>query len=366
MTYWLDLFTGETWDEFLKSGGKTSGYRESRWGTVQKMKVGDRLLCYLTGISRFVGVLEVISEPFKGTDKIWTSDTFPARVGVKILVSVTPETAVPVQSLKDKLSVFKNLKNPNAWSGAFRGSPARWKDEDGKSIYEALMSAKANPVERPIDPRKFSRKPKVVSTKMGAVVIPVVEDEVETKTTSVTTTSSSHEQMQYNLVKLGGDLGLDVWIARNDKNRTVNGVRLGDLPRVIYELPVQFDEATVRTIELIDVLWINRKAIVAAFEIESTTSIYSGLLRMADLISMQPNLSIPLYIVAPDERRDKVVAEVNRPTFSRLDPPLSEICRYISFSSMAEKLKQAAPFISYLKPDFLDELSESFDLEDVA
>ena len=35
---------------------------------------------------------------------------------------------------------------------------------------------------------------------------------------------------------------------------------------------------------------------------------------------MQPNLNIPLYIVAPGERRDKVVKEVNRPTFARLSP----------------------------------------------
>ena len=99
------------------------------------------------------------------------------------------------------------------------------------------------------------------------------------------------------------------------------------------ELPLQFDEATNRTIELIDVLWLRGNAIVAAFEIESTTLIYSGLLRMADLIAMQPNLNIPLYLVAPDERREKVLIEVNRPRFSRLSPPLSEVCRFISLTS---------------------------------
>ena len=41
--------------------------------------------------------------------------------------------------------------------------------------------------------------------------------------------------------------------------------------------------------------WLKGNAVVAAFEIESTTSIYSGLLRMSDLIAMQPNLNIPLY-----------------------------------------------------------------------
>jgi hypothetical protein len=68
--------------------------------------------------------------------------------------------------------------------------------------------------------------------------------------------------------------------------------------------------------------WLRKNAIIAAFDIESATSIYSGPLRMFDLLSMQSNRSIPLYLVAPDERRTNVLAQVNRPTFSRLSPPL--------------------------------------------
>jgi hypothetical protein len=60
--YWLDLFTPQTWNEFLKAGSSVSGFRESRWSAVQKIQEGDYLLCYLTGISRWVGVLEVTSK----------------------------------------------------------------------------------------------------------------------------------------------------------------------------------------------------------------------------------------------------------------------------------------------------------------
>jgi hypothetical protein len=56
-SYWLDLFTGTTWDEFKAAGAKVSGFREYRWSTVQKIKLGDYLICYLTGISRFIGIL---------------------------------------------------------------------------------------------------------------------------------------------------------------------------------------------------------------------------------------------------------------------------------------------------------------------
>src|SRR5262245_28993583 len=148
------------------------------------------------------------------------------------------------------------------------------------------------------------------------------------------------------------------------KHLRVPSHQFSELPHLKSELPLQFDDATNRTIELIDVLWLKGHAIVAAFEIESTTSIYSGLLRMSDLIAMQPNLNIPLYLVAPDERREKVLVEVNRPTFSRFSPPLAEMCRYIAFSALRERLNQVAPFVRYLKPDFLDDLSESCEIEE--
>ena len=77
-----------------------------------------------------------------------------------------------------------------------------------------------------------------------------------------------HTEIQWDLLKLGNDMGLDVWVARNDRGRDWNGHKFADLPRLRTELPRQFDEATNRTIELIDVLWLNGNAIVAAFEIE--------------------------------------------------------------------------------------------------
>jgi hypothetical protein len=119
-------------------------------------------------------------------------------------------------------------------------------------------------------------------------------------------------------------------------------MHLQKFPRLKQELLLQFYEATNRTIELIDVLWLKGNAIVAAFEIESTTSIYSGLLRTSDLVAMQPNLNIPLYLVAPDERREKVMIEVNRPTFSRMAPPMKQMCRFISFSLLRTRYAEVS------------------------
>ncbi len=361
-SYWLDLFTGTTWQEFLESGGEVSGFRERRRKTVQRIKPGDYLLCYLTGVSRFIGVLEVISEPFEDNSPIWKDEEFPCRVKVKSLIKLTPETAVPVHELKDRLTIFQNLKNPNAWTGHFRGSPARWKSSDGEAVVKALQVAERDPVVRPVDKAKLARRPRALRAKIGSVTIPERDDDSET--VEIPRDPTPHEEIQWLLLKLGSDMGLAVWVARNDRGKEVKGNRFAEIPRLRDELPRQFDDATNRTIELIDVLWLKGNAIVAAFEVESTTSIYSGLLRMSDLISMQPNLNIPLYLVAPDERREKVITEVNRPTFSRLAPPMNQMCRYLSFSELRGCVLRVAPVIRYLKPDFLDELSESCEVEE--
>jgi len=371
MNYWLDLFTAKTWEEFLSAGAEVSGFREGRWKTVQKIRPGDRLLCYVTGASRFAGVLEVTSEPFKDSSVIWSDDAFPCRVKVKAIITLPVENAVPVVTLKSVLSVFLDLKSPAAWTGHFRGSPARWSSEDGEHVLQALEQAKQNPVIRPVDPRKLNYRPRLVRTSTGTVVVPESEGNMPIESSGVANQeSTAHERMQLALLKMGVSLGLDVWVARNDRSKSVDGTKFTDIKKLINSLPVHFDDATTRTIELIDVLWLKGKTIVTAFEIESTTSIYSGLLRMSDLISMQPNLNIPLYIVAPDDRREKVRAEIMRPTFSRLNPSMSQVCGFIPFSILEQRFKEASAFSSYLKPEFIEEFAEFFgegeDSDDVA
>ncbi len=361
--HWLDLFTGKTWDEFKAAGASVSGFRESRWKTVQRIQPGDYLLCYLTGVSRFIAVLEVTSKAYKETSRIWSDEVFPSRLHVRVIAELTPETGVPVRSLSDALSVFQDLTSPMAWTGHFRGSPTLWKAEDGQAVVTAIREAVANPVSRPVDPRKLARRPRAVRASVGPVTIPDVDTE-DAPSPDSTKPPSEHTEIQALLLKLGADMGFDVWVARNDRGRPCNGTLLGDLKKMRADLPRQFDDATTKTIEFIDVLWLQGNSFIAAFEIESTTSIYSGLLRMADLVAMQPNLNIPLYLVAPDERREKVFMEVNRPTFSRFRPSLAEICRFISFASLREQVRQVAPMARYLKPEFLEEISESCEVEE--
>ena len=56
----------------------------------------------------------------------------------------------------------------------------------------------------------------------------------------------------------------------------------------------------------------------AAFEVEHTTSIYSGIVRMLDLAASTGNAVRGLYLVAPDAREDDVRRQLLRPAFRRI------------------------------------------------
>jgi EVE domain len=230
LTYWLDLYTYETWTEFLKAGASIAGFREARWKTVQRMKPGDILLCYLTGVGRWIGLLEVTGPAFKDKTKIWSRGDFPSRIHVKLLAKLEPLTAVPVVDMKQKLSVFQNLKSPHAWTGHFRGSPAKWKPEDGKAVVDAVNAAVSSPVEHAFDAAKLAKIPPVLKTSSGKSVVIPGYDEVTLpqegapsapapSTAEMPTEVNAHLEIQWLLLKLGSDVGLDVWVAKNDRNR---------------------------------------------------------------------------------------------------------------------------------------------------
>jgi hypothetical protein len=357
--FWIDLFTGTTWEEFLSAGASVSGFRETQWATVKKVAPGDWLLCYVAGVSRFIAIREVTGMPFRDAEQIWQEDTFPVRLPVKVVLKLEPEHAVPVTTLRDRLSYFQSA-SPTAWTAHFRRSPMAERSEDAQAIVEALEAATSDPLSRPFPEAKWHRKlGGTLPSKDEEVFVPPKEEDTPQENDG--SSSATHEEIQSLLLKLGSEMGFALWVARNDRGKAFRGKVLGEVPGVRDKLPAQFDPATNRTIELIDVLWLDENAIVAAFEVEHTTSVYSGLLRMADLVSMQPGINIRLYIVAPDERRGRVLSEISRPVFSRMRPPLRDRCQFIPYSELRAKEQQLRGLAQYLKPEFLDEIAESAD-----
>jgi len=131
----------------------------------------------------------------------------------------------------------------------------------------------------------------------------------------------THSEIQAWLRDIGRALGYDVWIAANDRGRLHNGIRLGE--GCLESLPASISTSTGGdAIRLIDVLWLEQGGdrVAAAFEVEHSTSIYSGIVRMLDLALSGSALhaTAGLFLVAPDAREADVRAQLARPAFSRV------------------------------------------------
>jgi len=127
----------------------------------------------------------------------------------------------------------------------------------------------------------------------------------------------THSEIQAWLRDLGLALGFQVWMASNDRGRAWNGGRLGD--GCLAVLPAAIEASPgADAVRLIDVLWLDEGGAVAgAFEVEHTTSIHSGIVRLLDLALGTP-LARGLFLVAPDGREAEVAAQLRRPAFSRV------------------------------------------------
>lgn len=158
------------------------------------------------------------------------------------------------------------------------------------------------------------------------------------------------------LARIGEQMGFSIWLPKRDRTGVTKEWKPSN-GTLLDSLPLNYDETTIRTIEQIDVLWLKKRAIVRAFEVEHTTAVYSGILRMADLLALQPNMDINLHIVAPDARREKVFQEIQRPVFSLLDrAPLSECCTYIPYAKVEQLAKEK--HLGHLSDSVLNEYTE--------
>ena len=163
----------------------------------------------------------------------------------------------------------------------------------------------------------------------------------------------THTEVQGWLRDLGLALGYAVWVAANDRNRPYRDGRLAD--GCLDALPASLAGAPgAEAVRLIDVLWLERDAsgaapgrVAGAFEVEHTTSIYSGIVRMLDLALGAPGAAVThLFLVAPDGREDDVRAQLARPAFSRV----SDLrVRYLPYGELERHRETMARFGTGMK-----------------
>lgn len=373
--YLLDLFTPHTWDQFLKHGANVSGFKlRQRKLAQERGKPGTIFLCYLVRLSRWCGALEITSRPFIDDAPIFyaSDDPFVVRFKVKPIVTLPIEHSPPITApaVWNRLSFTKGvLLGSFGWAQSigFRSSLREIPPDDGAFLLDLLRRQQTAPQAYPLtaeDERKLLQRA-VIKTEKGEVEVevPQREEEVAQQADSEDSEAKLFRpsiRIQADVAKIGALMGFNVWIPASDRGAVEELLPPELRNQLIARLPLNYDDVTLRTIENIDVIWLHRRSVKHAFEIEQTTSIYSGLLRMADLLALQPNMEISLHIVAPDERREKVKSEILRPVFSLLERgPMAKSCSFISYSQFEALSK--IPHLTHTSDTILEEFEEYFD-----
>ena len=371
MAYFLDLFTPETWHAFCEMGATVTGFRDrQRRLALEHVHPGDIFLCYVTRVSRWSGVLQVESAAFQDDSPIHDDFApFTIRFKVKPIVVLEFKMSIPIYDDKvwNTLTITKqHERGIRGWTGFFRSSLNQLDESDGRYLVDLLKGQKANPERYPLtdkDKRQLARRRKV-PTLAGEVEVEVPDKEDDDSTPETTLAKPAQDlnaresiQVQAKVAQIGAKMGFSIWVPRSDRSRVLENVPPTMHGRFLELLPLNYDDTTLRTVEQIDVLWLKGRSMARAFEIEHTTAIYSGLLRMADLLALQPNMDIRLHIVAPPDKREKVLREIRRPVFSLLERgPLYDQCSFLSYDSI-DSLAEA-PHLSHMSDSIIKEYEE--------
>ena len=150
MAYFVALFSPETYANFSKSTRKVAGFGLSRRTAACRVKPGDAFVCYITGVSRWLGLLEVVDGPFVDNKPIFQphDDPFVIRFRVRPQVWLTIENAIPMyeEAILKSLSFTQKLGvGAHGWTGTLRRSLNRLDEGDGKVLTKLLKRQVTRP-----------------------------------------------------------------------------------------------------------------------------------------------------------------------------------------------------------------------------
>lgn len=379
MNYFLAVYTPRTYEAFSKTPMQEIGVVDRYKNLCSTVNPGDKVICYMMQFNRWIGVLEVI-EKFKVNNNhniYYENDPYNLQCKVKCLVWLPKEKTIPLNNVYKKLDFLKERYEQKRWGSYFQRSIGTLNPDAGKFLEEVLLLQSQKNEIFTLDEIQYQRvlewplpsSIKVEGKNISVTIpednqnheIPTGEDEI-TEDTTEKVKVREHPIIQSLVASVGEKLRLKVWIPTSDRNIVRNLSKLKD-ETILKELPFNYNSSTIKTIERIDVIWTKKRRIIDVFEIEDTSSIFSGILRMGDLVSLQPDINIRLHIVAPEHRRSAVRDQIRRPIFSLLDPPLARLCDFISYDRFREISE--LEHLRRMGPDILEDYVEYFDEEEV-
>jgi hypothetical protein len=159
LNYFLNVFSPRTYSAFSRSGRDFSEFRDLHLPTLRTMHAGDRLVCYLSIASRWVGILEVTGAAIANRAAAYypSPGVNGAAIPVKPTIWLEPELALSIHrpEIWTKFSRTRNRRpKENGWAGAFAASLIAMSEEDGNLICSELAIWSRRKVRTPLSPNQ--------------------------------------------------------------------------------------------------------------------------------------------------------------------------------------------------------------------
>jgi hypothetical protein len=332
------------------------------WGSskarFKEWHIGDHLAVIVDGY--IAALAKVAAKPFLSEEPVWDNGIFPHRIKLHFEKAFLKENRLPV--LGEIRDILTNEWGANYGLGilnqlVLKQNPADRIFQLIDSHGNAISQLKAH-LDDYLEQAKGERDNTHITKRKAPARVnpPPAVTEVAVTEVSPVDEGKEHSLAQNLLIRLGKITGCSVWIAANDRNRLFRGKPLGD--GCLAALPsFGLNKEASSRISLIDVIWVRQNAPICAFEVETTTSVYSGLLRMSDLLAVVPALKVKLFIVAPLARQAKVLDELSRPTFQKIG--LSEFCQFLPLEELNSLLSKVDGMAGYIHPSIVDSVAIS-------
>ncbi len=310
--------------------GAVPGTGNSR--TWDSMEPGDYVLIYKSGSIIFAAEVALKTRNPRMAEYLWSKDSNGQTWEYMYFLVNTEKVNVGMAKLNPLLGYSENFF-PRGFSAIDQN-----KVDDLLNKYGDTLSV-LKKIEQGRELEKIDEHKKVEEI--------VLDEKVERAPTE-------HDEMQWRLIRLGKKSHVDVWVPQNDQGKVYDNHVFRN--EVLEDFQTTLDVPTY--IKNIDVVWKYGFSIKSAFEIEHSTSVYSGILRLSDLRALTPNSIYPMFIVADRDRKNKVFSELQRPTFDNPYLNLKEVISFLSYDKVRELDEDSKDQDANVSLDFLARQAE--------
>ncbi len=145
--YWIVVGSPENFARTAEHGFSVQGLKSRHRKKAERMKTGDKIVYYLTGLKAFGGIATIESPYFESHERIWESgdpkksgEDYPFRVQIAPDVTLSIDEAVPAEPIARRMVYVSKWPAAN-WTLAFQGNVHEIGEADYRLIREGIEEA---------------------------------------------------------------------------------------------------------------------------------------------------------------------------------------------------------------------------------